>query len=172
VLETADSWLNFGLAGEGWPEGEQHRARARAFQLRGGFHLLVGRDLHELQRTESLIVRTLIWGLVITLFLGLIGGSMMTRSIVRRIEAINQTSREIMAGDLSRRVPTDHSGDDFDELAGNLNAMLERMAFLMEKVRRISDNIAHDPKTPLSRLKIRWNCCVPMNLQTWKAGNR
>lgn len=150
---TQDVWLDFRLEGEGWPAGEIHRARARAFQLRGGFHLLVGRDLHELQKTEQLIVRTLIWGLAITLILGLIGGSMMTRSLVRRIEAVNQTSREIMSGDLSRRIPMDHSGDDFDELAGNLNAMLDRIASLMEEVRRISDNIAHDLKTPLSRLK-------------------
>ena len=150
---TQDGWLDFRLEGEGWPAGEIHRARARAFQLRGGFHLLVGRDLHELQKTEQLIVRTLIWGLAITLILGLIGGSMMTRSLVRRIEAVNQTSREIMSGDLSRRIPMDHSGDDFDELAGNLNAMLDRIASLMEEVRRISDNIAHDLKTPLSRLK-------------------
>ena len=150
---TQDGWLDFRLEGEGWPAGEVHRARARAFQLRGGFHLLVGRDLHELQKTEQLIVRTLVWGLAITLILGLIGGSMMTRSLVRRIEAVNQTSREIMSGDLSRRIPMDHSGDDFDELAVNLNAMLDRIASLMEEVRRISDNIAHDLKTPLSRLK-------------------
>jgi signal transduction histidine kinase len=153
VPATQDDWLDFRLEGGGWPSGEIHRARARAFQLRGGFHLLVGRDLYELQRTEQLIVRTLVWGLAITLVLGLIGGSMMTRSMVRRIEAFNQTSREIMSGDLSRRIPMNHSGDDFDDLAGNLNDMLDRITTLMEEVRRISDNIAHDLKTPLSRLK-------------------
>jgi signal transduction histidine kinase len=73
--------------------------------------------------------------------------------MVRRIETINETSRDIMSGDLSRRIPTNHSGDDFDELAGNLNAMLDRIESLMEEVRRISDNIAHDLRTPLSRLK-------------------
>ena len=150
---TQDGWLDFRLEGQGWPVGEIHRARARAFRLRGGFRLLVGRDLHELERTQQLIVRTLVWGLAITLILGLFGGSMMARSMVRRIEAINQTSREIMSGDLSRRIPMDRSGDDFDELAGNLNAMLDRIGSLMEEVRRISDNIAHDLKTPLTRLR-------------------
>ncbi len=150
---TADGWLNFRLEGEGWPAGDVHRARARAFRLRGGFRLLVGRDLHELEETRRLIVRTLAWGLLITLVLALAGGSMMTRSMVRRIDAINQTSREIMSGDLSRRMPTDQSGDDFDVLTGNLNAMLDRIESLMEEVRRISDNIAHDLKTPLTRLK-------------------
>lgn len=153
VAATADGWLDFRLEAEGWPAGEVHRARARAFQLRGGFHLLVGRDLHELEQTRQLIARTLIWGLVFTLILALAGGSMMTRTMLRRLEVINQTSRDIMAGDLTRRIPMNRSGDDFDELAGNLNAMLERIESLMEEVRRISDNIAHDLKTPLSRLK-------------------
>ena len=150
---TDDGWLNFRLEGEGWPGGETHQGRARAFKLRGGFRLLVGRDLHELQETRRLIVRTLAWGLLITLVLALAGGTMMTRSMVRRIDAINQTSREIMSGDLSRRMPTDHSGDDFDVLTGNLNAMLDRIQSLMDEVRRISDIIAHDLKTPLTRLK-------------------
>lgn len=148
-----NGWLNFQLEAEGWSEGELHRARARAFQLHGGFHLLVGRDLHELQKTERLIIRTLGWGLAITLIFGLVGGSMMARGVVRRIEAINQTSRKIMSGDLTRRIPRDRSGDDFDELTANLNKMLDRIASLMDEVRRISDNIAHDLKTPLSRLR-------------------
>lgn len=153
VQPTADGWIDFNLEAEGWPAAEVHRARARIFQLRGGYQLLVGRDIHELEQTRQLIARTLFWGVMITLVLGLIGGVMMTRTLVRRIEAINQTGREIMSGDLSRRIPTNHSGDDFDQLAGNLNAMLDRIESLMEEVRRISDNIAHDLKTPLSRLK-------------------
>lgn len=153
VPATEDGWLTFSLEAEGWPAGEVHQARARAFQLRGDYQLLVGRDLHELERARQLIAQTLIWGLIITLLLGLAGGLMMTRSWVRRIESINQASREIISGDLSRRVPSNHSGDDFDQLAGNLNTMLDRIQSLMEEVRRISDNIAHDLKTPLSRLK-------------------
>jgi signal transduction histidine kinase len=74
---------------------------------------------------------------------------------MRRIEAINQTSREIMEGDLSRRVPTAGSGDDFDRLATNLNRMLERIEDLMAAVRQVSDNIAHDLRTPLTRLRTR-----------------
>ncbi|MEA3292517.1 MAG: HAMP domain-containing sensor histidine kinase, partial [Pseudomonadota bacterium] len=72
-----------------------------------------------------------------------------------QIESINTTSREIMSGDLSRRIPTRGSGDDFDLLAGNLNAMLDRIQALMEDVRRVSDNIAHDLRTPLARLRNR-----------------
>ena len=63
VSATPDGWLNFQLETEGWPDGGVHRARARAFQLRGGYYLLVGRDLQELEKTEQLIIRTLGWGL-------------------------------------------------------------------------------------------------------------
>lgn len=155
VPETADGWLVFQLEDETVKDGQLHRARARSFQLRGGFHLLVGRDMHELEEIQRLIVRTLIWGLVITVILALAGGTMMTRSMARRIETINETSREIMAGDLTRRIPTEGTGDDFDKLTDNLNTMLDRIETLMEDVRRVSDSIAHDLRTPLARLRNR-----------------
>lgn len=153
VPETEDGWLNFRLEGADDAAGDVHRARARAFRLEGGFHLLVGRDVHDLEQTQERIVTALIWGLAITVVLALVGGFAMTRSTIRRIETINQTSREIISGDLSRRIPRNYSGDDFDVLTGNLNAMLDRIEALMEDVRRVSDNIAHDLKTPLSRLR-------------------
>ena len=153
VATSEDGWLNFPLEGSGPESGSVHRARARPFRLQGGFHLLVGRDLHELEAAQNHIINALVWGLAITAGLALVGGAMMTRSMVRRIDAINQTSRQIMSGDLSRRIPTDHSGDDFDVLTGNLNAMLDQIEFLMEEVRRVSDNIAHDLRTPLTRLR-------------------
>lgn len=77
----------------------------------------------------------------------------MGRGTLHRIEAINQTSRKIMTGDLSRRIPSQHTGDDFDLLADNLNMMLDQIESLMESVRRVSDNIAHDLRTPLARLR-------------------
>ena len=150
VESDEDGWLMFDL---GSPDRGIHEARARSFQLQGGFLLLVGRDVHDLKVAKQRIINALVWGLLITLVLALIGGSMMTRSTVRRLEAITRTSREIMAGDLSQRIPGDGSGDDFDLLAVSLNAMLERIETLMEEVKRVSDNIAHDLKTPLTRLK-------------------
>ncbi len=153
VPEDARGWVNFRLEG---PESERvHTARARAFALKGNFYLLVGRDMFELQDTQHLIVRTLIWGMAITLALALLGGVMMSRSMTRRIESINRTSREIMSGDLTKRIPTTQSGDDFDALAENLNRMLDQIELLMDGVRRVSDNIAHDLKTPLARLHRR-----------------
>jgi signal transduction histidine kinase len=149
---TPDGWLGFHLEDQA-SSGDVHEARARVFRLQGGFHLLVGRDMHDLEEAQGYIIKALVWGLVVTVVLALVGGSMMSRSMVRRLEVINETSREIMQGDLSRRIPTKGSGDDFDQLTDNLNSMLDRIELLMEDVRRVSDNIAHDLRTPLSRLR-------------------
>ena len=151
-------WLNFDLeraASEGNRGARSHPARARTFILQDGYHLLVGRDVRELTRTRQLIARTLGWGIGLTAVLGLAGGWVMSRSTARRLEAINETGREIMQGDLSRRVPTDGSDDDFDQLAVNLNLMLGRIQGLMEDVKQVSDNVAHDLRTPLTRLRQR-----------------
>lgn len=147
-------WIDFELEQVGG-DGRRHLARARTFVLPGTFHLLVGRDMYELRATQGLIQRTLVWGLLITALLALAGGIMMSRSTLRRIEAINATSREIIRGDLARRIPTSGSTDDFDQLAENLNSMLDQIQQLMDGVRHVSDNIAHDLKTPLTRLRNR-----------------
>ncbi|HHJ16234.1 MAG TPA: HAMP domain-containing histidine kinase [Gammaproteobacteria bacterium] len=150
-----DGWLNFRLENAGHNKNEIHLARARSFTLSGGFHLLVGRDIYELEETQQRIIRTLVLGFVITLLLGGAGGFVLSRRVMKRLEAINTTSREIIDGDLSRRIPRQHSADEFDALAGNLNAMLDRIEELMEGVRRVSDSIAHDLRTPLARLRNR-----------------
>ena len=146
-------WLEFDLKHS--HDSQPHRARARLFRLAGGFLLLVGRDIHEFEITRRRISMSLVWALGIMLLLGGAGSVMMGRSTLQRIEAINQASREIMSGDLSRRIPSRHTGDDFDTLADNLNDMLEQIESLMESVRRVSDNIAHDLRTPLARLRNR-----------------
>jgi signal transduction histidine kinase len=153
--DIKNGWLEFTLENAGGPDTSEHQARARVFRLSGGFILLVGRDIHDLEITKRRIIATLMWGLAIMLVLGGIGSVMMGRSTLRRIEAINETSREIMSGDLSRRVPSRNTGDDFDVLADNLNNMLNQIESLMESVRRVSDNIAHDLRTPLARLRNR-----------------
>ncbi|MGH8552564.1 MAG: ATP-binding protein [Methylococcales bacterium] len=154
VAGTPDGWLNFQMDQEQQPvDASPHWARARRFRLAEGFFLLVGRDLHALEMSRNAIAKTLTWGLVIAAILAMVSGLAITRRLLRRIEMINQTSHEIMNGDLSRRIPTDHTGDDFDQLSANLNIMLDRIEELMEGVRRVSDNIAHDLRTPLARLR-------------------
>lgn len=152
---TEDGWVSFRLREWGLDRTDEHLARARTFRMRGGLHLLVGRDVRDLEATRGLILTALGWGLAIMIALALGGGLMMSAGMVRRLEAINQTSREIMEGDLSQRVPTQGSGDDFDQLAVNLNRMLERIGALMSSVRQVSDNIAHDLRTPLTRLRTK-----------------
>ena len=162
LLGNLDRWPTAPVDDQGWvdfrlsnAEGEElvvHEARARRFALSGGFHLLVGRDIAPLVAAKERILVTLAWGLGLMLALGAIGGWWMSRRMARRIETINRTSREIVSGDLSRRIPLQGTGDELDRLAGNLNQMLERIQALMEDVRRVSDNIAHDLRTPLGRL--------------------
>jgi len=148
----AAGWLDFDV--DDPDQGLKHvNARARVFTLQGNFKLLVGRDVRELQGMQALIEQALLWGVGITIALAGLGGSMLSRTTLRRLEDINDTSREIMGGDLSRRVPTRGTSDDFDELAGNLNAMLDEIERLMDGIRHVSDNIAHDLRTPLTRLR-------------------
>jgi signal transduction histidine kinase len=152
VLPAADGWLEFEFK-DPRAGGRMFQARARAFVLRDGLHLLVGRDTRELKATQRLITRALLWGVAITLALALLGGVVMSRGMLRSIELINQTSRNIMTGDLSQRIPIRGSGDELDQLAGNLNTMIDEIERLMDGIRHVSDNIAHDLRTPLTRLR-------------------
>ena len=87
--------------------------------------------------------------------LGLIGGFFVSRRVLKRIDAMTDTAQTIMAGDLAGRLPVAGTGDELDRLADHLNAMLERIEALMGGLKEVSDNIAHDLKTPLTRLRNR-----------------
>ena len=137
------------------PEGAEHRALVRVVQLPGGFHLLVGRDLEERERLFGIVVNAGQWSLALVIVLGLIGGFFVSRRVLSRIDAMTGTAQTIMAGDLSGRLPVAGSGDELDRLADNVNAMLERIEALMRGLKEVSDNIAHDLKTPLTRLRNR-----------------
>jgi len=132
-----------------------HEALVRVFQLPGGFRLLVGRDLEERERLYHIVLAAGRWSVAIVIVLGLAGGLFVTRRVLRRIDAMTETTRTIMAGDLGERLPVAGTGDELDRLAENLNAMLERIEALMYGLKEVSDNIAHDLKTPLTRLRNR-----------------
>lgn len=136
-------------------ETELRRARGKVFKLQQGFFLLVARDIHEQYRIESLFTTLLPWSVGLMLVLGLAGGAAVSRNFLARLDIINRTSREIMAGDLSKRVPVTRAGDEFDDLAGHLNRMLDRIERLMRGMREVSDNVAHDLRSPLNRLRSR-----------------
>ena len=129
------------------------RALARIFTLPGGFHLLVGHDMADRARIGAVMVRALATSLVFFAGLAALGALFVARRVLRRIDAMNNSARAIMAGDLSRRLPVSGSGDELDRLAIGLNEMLARIADLMTGLRDVSDNIAHDLRTPLTRLR-------------------
>ena len=137
------------------PEGSTHRALVRVFQLPGGFRLLVGRDLEERERLRDIVFAAARWSLFVVIVLGVAGGLFVTRRVLKRVDAMTETTRQIMDGDLTGRLPIAGTGDELDRLASNLNAMLERIEALMRGLKEVSDNIAHDLKTPLTRLRNR-----------------
>jgi signal transduction histidine kinase len=134
---------------------EDHRALVLVTELSGGFRLLIGRDLEERRRLFGIVAAAAQWSVLIVVVLGLGGGIFVARRVLRRIDAMTGTTQRIMAGDLSGRLPVGRSGDELDRLAENLNAMLERIEALMMGLKEVSDNIAHDLKTPLTRLRNR-----------------
>jgi signal transduction histidine kinase len=137
------------------PDRPEHEALVRVFQLPGGFRLLVGRDLEERERLYHIVLSAGRWSVAIVVILGLAGGLFVTRRVLRRVDAMTETTRTIMAGDLGGRLPVAGTGDELDRLADNLNVMLERIEALMYGLKEVSDNIAHDLKTPLTRLRNR-----------------
>lgn len=134
---------------------EERRARARTFVLPGDLHLLVGRDTTELAAFRELTAETSIGALAAGTVLALGIGLLTSGAILRRVEGIGREARGILAGDLGRRMPVKGTGDEFDRLAEQLNAMLDRIEELMESLRSVADDIAHDLRTPISRLRSR-----------------
>jgi signal transduction histidine kinase len=123
--------------------------------LPGGEFLLVGENRYRAEKTGEAILSSIAWGAAITILLAAAGGIVLGSRFLRRIEEINRTTRSIIDGNLAKRVPASGGGDEMDRLAVNLNAMLDRIQALMEGVKRVSDDIAHDLRTPLSRLRYR-----------------
>jgi len=135
---------------------EMRRARGQVFRLEGGgFYLLVAEDVHDRDLTQHMFTTTLPWTVGMILLFGLLGGALMSQNMLRRLDSINRTSGEIIAGDLTRRVPVTGAGDEFDVLAENLNRMLDRIERLMKGLREVTDSVAHDLRTPLNRLRQR-----------------
>jgi len=153
--EEADGWLTFPYERPVGGKMRTHAARARHLALPDGGHLLVGRDIEDRRQMAERLRDSVLWALAITLVLGLAGGVTVSRRLLRRLEAINLASREIMDGDLARRLPEGAGGDELDQLARSFNAMLERIEALVEGMRQVTDNIAHDLRSPLNRLRTR-----------------
>lgn len=147
--------------------GKAHKAdtsglsaiRGRGVLLPGAY-LFVGWSTHQLLEMEEMVVGTFAWGLAASIGLALVGGLIMSGRLMRRIEKISMTSRSIIGEDLRQRLPVTRAEDELDHLAGSINAMLDRIAALMNDLRQVTTDIAHDLRTPLTRLRQRLELAV------------
>ncbi len=149
---TPMGWTTLRMA-----DGDEPRQAVRVLtrDLPGGYRLLVGDDTERVESLDGLFLRSFAWTLAMVLLLGLAGGYLLSRDMHRRLSAISATAQAIIEGDLARRVPTGGSGDDLDQLAATFNRMLDRIAALMDSLKQVSTDIAHDLRTPLTRLRQR-----------------
>jgi len=138
------------------PGGVERRlAFANVFRLPNDYRLIVGRDIEDRRELARLVRSAMLWGLGVMALFGIGGGYWVSRKLLARIDTLAATTRTIMTGDLGGRLPITGSGDELDRLSESLNLMLARIEQLMAGLREVSDNIAHDLKTPLSRLRNR-----------------
>ncbi|WP_459678530.1 HAMP domain-containing protein, partial [Acidisoma sp. 7E03] len=142
VLQTQEAGLDLER-----PE----RLRTLVVDLGGGLRLAVGDDLARIGEVEEAIASAFAWVVGLAVVLGIGGGVLLSRAFLARVDTIARTAEAIIAGDLGRRIPM-HGDDDFDRLSATLNHMLDRISGLMETLRQVSSDIAHDLRTPLSRL--------------------
>ena len=153
------------IAGDGWirrafrysrfddNDDRDHYAIARVMELPNGMRLLIGRDLGEPERFRKVVARAFALSLLAMLVLGLLTWLLVGRRALKRLDQVSKSTSRILAGDRSERLPVSGAGDEFDRLSVGLNAMLDRIVKLDEGLRQVSDNIAHDLKTPLTRLR-------------------
>ncbi len=143
-----------------WPQAAAGQAsafsavRGRGIELSGAY-LFVGWSTHQLLEMEEMVIRAFAWGLAASIVLALAGGLVMSGRLMHRIETVSQTSRDIIGEDLQKRLPVTRAGDELDHLAGSINAMLDRIEGLMNDLRQVTTDIAHDLRTPLTRLRQR-----------------
>ncbi len=164
TIGNLDSWPTAPVDSRGWvsfhyplPERgglvETRAARAQVVLLQPGLQILVGRDMQELRMIESRLAEAFLRAGSLALVLGLAGGALIARHSLLRINRINSAARTALADDLTERLPERGSGDELDRLAGTFNTMMERIEGLAKNLREVTDNIAHDLRTPLHRLR-------------------
>jgi len=150
-----EHWIEFEVSVARAGAFESRRVRAGAFALPDGHRLLVGTDIHEREAFKSRIRWTLLASLSTIVAVGALLGTWMNRYLLRRVDAISAAGREIVEGNLRRRLPRSGSGDELDTLAGNLNEMLDRVDQLTAALRFVIDSTAHDLRGPLNRMRAR-----------------
>jgi signal transduction histidine kinase len=153
--EERGPWVRLNVSRREAQATINYQVRARLFMLSGGFRLLVGRDTYERARFEKIVLNALTWSLAGAAALGVGGGLFLSRRMLRRVDEVSRTARQIVAGDLSLRLARTGSDDEFDRLADSVNGMLDQIERLMTGMRLATDSLAHDLRSPLTRLRGR-----------------
>ena len=148
-------WVTFTGPPDGdEPAGEMEKLGVLVTPLPKGYCLLVGDDVGKIREFGSLILDSFGWVFLLTIVMALAGGIFLSSRVLRRIEAINRTAEAIIEGDITQRIPRRSAPDDLDRLAATLNRMLDRVTSLMDSLRHVSNDVAHDLRTPLGRLRL------------------
>ncbi len=154
--EFGDGWVAFGLSVTDFGSEEPAlELMARPYTLPDGRHLLVALRYSDVLESVRLVMKTLLRTMLATVFFGVIGGFFAAAGTLRRIESLNEGISDIVHGDLSQRIPMGDAVGNMRELIENFNQMLDQTESLMAGVRTVADNIAHDLRTPLTRLRNR-----------------
>lgn len=150
-----EGWQNFEIPDQTSKDGDPTQLRAFAKRLANGGLLLVARDMDELDELTDFMENSFAIGFAVTLAVALGAGMLLGRNFLRRLDKVNASVGSIMAGELHRRIPVGSGHDEFSTLSVNLNHMLDRIQELMEGMQQVTNDIAHDMRTPLSRLRQR-----------------
>ena len=134
------------------PSGHQRSIRFIVHHLADGKTLLVAQDIHDIREFDELLIKALVSGGVLLLVVGLFGAVVLGYSAHRRLDKVSRSIKGIIEGDLTGRLPIQGNNDDIDRLASVVNGMLDELERLMNEVKGVCDDIAHDLRTPLTRL--------------------
>ena len=137
------------------PRGGMHAIEGVATFLAPDLYLFSGSDIFQARLVRRLILRTLIWVFAAAMAIAILAGMLVSRGFLSRTDAITRACGAIMAGNWKTRVPVRGTRDELDRLSESINAMLDRISALMENVRQVTNDIAHDLRTPLTHLRHR-----------------
>lgn len=132
--------------------------------LSSNIWLGVGHDGETIQEAGKAIIQAFIWGLFLVIFLGAAGGFYLSSAFLKKIQRITESTQAIIAGDLKHRLPVSKTKDELDNLALLINQMLDKIGSLIENIQQVSNDIAHDLRTPISHLKFRLEDALTKNL--------
>ena len=154
VKVNEDGWIEFAYQVNENGVEKSYYGRGRNFITpRRNLRLIVGRVVNDEKILKERFFYSSLWSILIIIFLGIFGGFILSRNFLKRISNINKTSKKIMDGNLKERLPTTKGKDELNQLSSNLNEMLDRLDSLMTNMKEVSDNVAHDLRTPLNRIR-------------------